>query len=210
MTYRPDPNKKSSIQCEDLLSQKDRENIEQITEKFSSEKELFNGKIIDLAVRMVKLPNGNEASREIIYHSGAAAVVPIDSDGNITLVRQHRSVIGKITLEIPAGKMDKDNEDPLECATRELEEETGLRSENFEHLITMDTTPGFCTEWVAIYLATQLSQHDMHTDEDEFLNVVKIPLDQAVERVKSGELSDAKTALGIMMTASKLGLKTES
>ncbi|MDD3212390.1 MAG: NUDIX hydrolase, partial [Eubacteriales bacterium] len=133
-----------------------------------------------------------------------AAIVPVDADGTVTLVRQHRVVVDMVTLEIPAGKLDFVGEDPLACAHRELEEETGLHAEKMELLCPMVTTPGFCTERVSIYLATGLSRHTAHLDEDEFLNVVKMPLSEAVSRVMSGELCDGKTALGLMLAWAKL------
>ncbi len=207
MTFKPDPFAKQFIQCEDLYTDKDKANLaNNIMESYVSEKELQKGIIMDMAHRVVLLPNGKTSLREIAYHSGAAAVVPVDNEGNVTLVYQHRCVIGKVTLEIPAGKMDSDDEDPKVCAIRELEEETGLKAENVELLLSMDTTPGFCTEFVAIYLATGLTQSKVHTDEDEFLGIIKIPIVEAIKRVKNGELTDGKTALGIMLAASKLGI----
>lgn len=160
---------------------------------------VFEGKLINVSHMQVRLPNGKTALREIVEHKGAAAVVPVDDEGNVTLVRQHRVVVDRMTLEIPAGKLDFAEEDPLACAHRELQEETGLRAERMVLLTPMITTPGFCTEQVSLYIATGLSQHEDHPDADEFLGVVKIPLSQAVERVMSGELCDAKTALGLLM-----------
>lgn len=130
----------------------------------------------------------------MVRHKGAAAVVPVDDEGNVYLVRQHRVVVDLMTLEIPAGKLDYVGEDPLACAHRELEEETGLRAGKMEKLTHVVTTPGFCTEQIGLYLATELSQHEDHPDPDEFLHVEKMPLSEAVSRVMSGELCDAKTA----------------
>lgn len=163
------------------------------------EKTVFQGILIDVSHLRVKLPNGETALREVVRHKGAAAVVPVDQEGNVYLVRQHRVVMDMVTLEIPAGKLDFVGEDPLSCAHRELEEETGLRAQQMRLLCPMVTTPGFCTERVSLYLATELSQHEAHLDKDEFLHVVKLPLSDAVSRVMSGELSDAKTALGLLM-----------
>ena len=105
------------------------------------------------------------------------------------------------TWEIPAGKLDSVSEDPLDCAKRELEEETGLRAANWRRLSHVITTPGFCTEQISIYLATELSQHEAHADQDEFLRLQKMPLDEAVNRVMAGEFRDAKTCLGLLMAA---------
>lgn len=203
---KPNPNEAPEIQCKDLYSKKDIENLNNILESYDSEVLLQKGVVFDMAHRTVSLPNGKKALREIAYHSGAAAVVPVDNEGNVYLVYQHRSVINKVTLEIPAGKMDDGETDPLKCATRELSEETGFDAGNMELLLSMDTTPGFCTEFVAIYLAKDLKQREKHTDEDEFLGVIKIPMKEAIRRVLSKELTDGKTALGLMLAAQKLNL----
>jgi len=169
-----------------------------------SDELVFHGALIDVRHMQVRLPNGSRALREVVRHMGAAAVVPVDEDGGVTLVRQHRVVVDRVTLEIPAGKLDHVGEDPLACAHRELAEETGLHAERMELLCPMITTPGFCTEQVSIYLATGLSRHAAHPDEDEFLRAVRMPLAEAVARVRSGELCDGKTALGLMLAWAKL------
>ena len=107
--------------------------------------------------------------------------------------------VDRVTLEIPAGKLDSASEDPLDCATRELREETGLSAERMTHLTTLLTTPGFCTEKIAVYLAQGLSQGDTHPDEDEFLGLVRLPLEEAFEMVMRGEICDGKTICGLMM-----------
>ena len=157
----------------------------------------------------VRLPNGRDALREVVRHKGAAAIVPVDRKGFVTMVRQHRVVVDAVTLEIPAGKLDHVGEDPLDCAHRELEEETGLHAQNWQLLVDMDTTPGFCNEHIGIYLATGLSQHHMHTDEDEFLNVDRVPLSEAVRRVRAGEIHDSKTIAGLMMAWNLLGRQSD-
>ena len=165
---------------------------------------MFRGALIDVEHMRVRLPNGKTALREIVRHKGASAIVPVDADGMVTLVRQHRVVVDALTLEIPAGKLDSADEDPLVCAHRELEEETGLNAEHMELLTSMLPSPGYCTEFVCVYLATGLSQHRAHLDADEFLNVVRMPLQEAVDRVMSGELNDSKTALGLLMAWRRL------
>ena len=167
-------------------------------------KAVFDGKIISVEHWLVKLPNGREALREVVKHPGAAAIVPVDGDGYVTLVRQHRVAIGRMTWEIPAGKLNFAGEDPFHCAVRELEEETGLKAGRWELLTRVDTTPGFCTERIALYLATDLSQHEAHADEDEFLELKRIPLTEAAEQVMAGEIRDGKTALGILMACRRL------
>lgn len=176
----------------------------QLIETPLREETVFHGELIDVSHMQVRLPDGREALREIVRHKGAAAVVPVDEEERVYLVRQHRVVNDMLTWEIPAGKLDFVGEDPLHCATRELQEETGLRAERMELLSHIVTTPGFCTEKIALYLATGLSQHERHLDEDEFLNVSRIPLREAVARALSGEFRDAKTALGLLMAWHKL------
>ena len=162
---------------------------------------IYDGKIIRVEKWRVSLPDGREAAREVVIHKGAAAIVPVDAQGMVTLVRQHRVALDTFTWEIPAGKLDSVSEDPLDCAKRELEEETGRRAANWRRLSHVITTPGFCTEQISIYLATELSQHEAHADQDEFLRLQKMPLDEAVNRVMAGEFRDAKTCLGLLMAA---------
>ena len=169
-----------------------------------SQETVFDGLLIHVDHMKVTLPNGNTATREIVCHKGGAAIIPIDENENIYMVRQHRVAVDEITLEIPAGKLEAYGDDPYESAVRELEEETGLRAENVELLTSAIPTPGYCRELLSIYMATGLSQHEDHLDEDEFLHVVKIPLKEAVARVMSGEFRDAKTIIGILMAWQKL------
>ena len=172
-----------------------------LEEVFLSSREVFKGKLISVEHWQVLLPNGNQALREVVRHRGAAAVVPLDDAGNVTLVRQHRVAVGRFTWEIPAGKLDHAGEDMLDCARRELEEETGLNAESFRLLTVMDTTHGFCNEQIGIYLATGLSQHQMHLDADEFLRVRAFPLTEAIRMVMSGEIHDSKTIAGLLMAS---------
>lgn len=170
-----------------------------IREVFLSGETVFRGKLIDVDHWQVRLPNGQTALREIVKHRGAAAIVPLDEDGMVTLVRQHRIAVNRMTWEIPAGKLDISGEEPWTAAKRELEEETGLRAEEWRLLTTIDTTPGFCDERIAIYLATHLTQYTVHTDDDEFLMLRKLPLSDAVQLCMSGEIHDSKTIIGLML-----------
>jgi ADP-ribose pyrophosphatase len=160
---------------------------------------LFDGNVIKVEKWAVSLPDGRRAEREIVKHNGAAAVVPVDHQSFVTLVRQHRVAIDRITLEIPAGKLDTPQEDPFECAKRELEEETGLTARQWQKLAHVVTTPGFCTERIALYLATDLRKTPAHTDPDEFISLVRMPLAEAVMMVERGEIEDAKTCLGLLL-----------
>ena len=164
-----------------------------------SSEPIYNGRILDVQRWQVTCPNGSLASREIVVHKGAAAVVPVYEDGTTLLVRQHRVAVDRVTLEIPAGKLDSVNEDPLDCAVRALEEETGLKAERMTLLTSLLTTPGFCTEKIGIYLAQGLSQGDTHPDEDEFLGLTRIALDDAIALAMRGEIRDSKTICGLMM-----------
>lgn len=171
-----------------------------------SSKTVFGGKVITVETWQVALPDGREAGREIVLHLGAAAVVPVDHRGWVTLVRQHRVAIDQMTLEIPAGKLDFPGEDPFACAKRELEEETGLQAAKWTKLAHVVTTPGFCTERIALYLATDLSQVQAHTDPDEFLSLVHLPLSEAIGLIATGAIIDAKTCLGLLMAQRELQL----
>ena len=177
---------------------------ENLRETFLSSQEIYPGKIIRVEKWQVSLPNGETALREIVRHNGAAAIVPVDREGNVTLVRQHRIAVDRFTWEIPAGKLDSPEEDPFHAAQRELEEETGLQAGTWRRLTLIDTTPGFCNEHIAIYLATDLSQHPAHPDADEFLRTTKMPLQEAVAHCMSGEFHDSKTVIGLLMASQVL------
>lgn len=168
-------------------------------EKVLSKEEKFHGALITVEHWQVALYGGQTALREIVLHNGAAAIVPVDAEGNVTLVTQYRVATGKILMEIPAGKKDDAGEDPLLCAKRELAEETGLRAGQWRFLTTLDTSPGFLTERIALYMATELTQGEASPDEDEFLSLVKMPLQEAVGKVMDGTITDAKTIAGLLM-----------
>lgn len=173
--------------------------FQELRETFVSSEPIYNGRILDVQRWQVTCPNGNIAPREIVVHKGAAAVVPVYEDGTTLLVRQHRVAVDRVTLEIPAGKLDSVNEDPLDCAVRELEEETGLKAERMTLLTSLLTTPGFCSEKIGIFLAQGLSQGNTHPDEDEFLGLVRLPLEEAIAMIMRGEIRDSKTICGLMM-----------
>lgn len=177
----------------------------ELREKVIAKQTEFEGRVITVQQWRVALPDGREAGREVVLHNGAAAVVPLDSRHYVTLVQQHRVAIDQVTLELPAGKLDSPDEDPFECAKRELEEETGLKAGKWQKMAHVVTTPGFCTERIALYLATELKQAESHTDPDEFLNLVRMPLSEAVLMVESGQITDAKTCLGLLLAQRTLG-----
>lgn len=170
-----------------------------ILEQNVSSEHVFDGIILHIDHLTNRLPNGKLAKREVARHIGAAAVLPVDDDGTVYLVRQFRAPVDRVLLEIPAGKLDYKGEDRLEAARRELREETGLSAESWVHLNDMLTTVGFCDECIAIFLARGLSSGDSHPDDDEFLNVVKMPLSEALDMVMNNEITDAKTVCALLM-----------
>lgn len=178
-----------------------------IEERISSE-DIFDGVLLHVKRDYVKLPNGNKSVREWIKHQGASAVIPILPNGNIIMVRQYRYPIGKVTLEIPAGKLDGFDEDPLLCAKRELSEETGYSAEKYTLLHKLATTVGFSNEWIYIYMAENLTRGVQHPDEDEFINLVEIPLDEALTLIQKGEIFDAKSVTAILMVDKLLQTKS--
>ena len=157
----------------------------------------FKGRIINLRVDEALLPNGATATREVVEHNGGICVVPITEKGEVLMVEQYRYPYGEVILEIPAGKRDGD-EEPLEGGKRELREETGAIAENYTFLGELYPTPGYCGEVIYMYLATGLSFGETDPDEDEFLNVKKIPLEKAVDMIMKGEIKDAKTQTAIL------------
>lgn len=184
-------------------------NDQQLREIPFASETLYDGAILRLEKWQVTCPNGHPAPREIVVHKGAAAVIPVYEDGTTLLVRQHRVSVDRVTLEIPAGKLDSWDEDPHDCAVRELREETGLSAEKFTLLTSLLTTPGFCTEKIAIYLAEGLTQGETEPDEDEFLGLVRMPLGEAVSMVMRGEIRDGKTVAGLLMAKAVLGSRRE-
>ncbi len=177
-----------------------------VERKISSEP-VFDGCLLHVKRDEVELPNGHKAVREWIKHPGASAIVPLLPDDQIILVRQFRYPVGQVTLEVPAGKLDKVGEDPIECAKRELSEETGYTAGKIWKLTTIATTVGFTDEYIHLYAATDLTAGDKHPDSDEFINAVKVPLIAAVQMVESGKIFDAKSAVSILLLAKQVFLK---
>lgn len=159
---------------------------------------IYDGKIIKVIKDTVILPDGNTALREVVEHPGGVGVLPITDSGEILLVEQFRYPYKKATLEIPAGKRDSRDEVPLECGKRELSEETGAKAESYTFLGELYPTPGYCGEIIYLFAATGLTFGKMHTDSDEFLNLKRIPFDEAIELVLSGEIKDSKTQTAIL------------
>ena len=171
---------------------------ENLKETFVSSERLYEGKMINLRRDMVLLPNGREASREIVEHPGAIAVVPVLPDGRIVLVRQFRHPVGQILLEIPAGKLAP-GENPDECALRELEEETGYLAGTLERKASIFTAPGFTDEVIHIYIASELQKTAVNPDEDEFLDIIAYERQEIKQMIQSGVICDAKTIAGFYL-----------
>lgn len=178
-----------------------------LTEKKVSSQTIYRGKIVTLTVDQARLPDGTLALREVVYHPGGVAILALDQDNTVTLVRQYRYPIGQILLELPAGKLDHGaEEDRLLGARRELSEETGLEAEEWTYLGYTLASPGFCDEALHMYLARGLHRVGQHLDEDEFLDVVTMPFDRLVEQVMDGTITDAKTVATTLKVKTLLGL----
>lgn len=169
--------------------------LEEIVEKTEP---IFNGRVFRVEKLRVTLPDGRESFREIVRHNGGAAVVAVDGELCVYLVRQFRMAAGKVMLEIPAGKLEA-GENPADCAARELTEETGLTAKKIVPLTAVYATPGYCSEKLYLYLATDLEQGNPHRDPGEFLNIRKYPMQEVLDMIARGEIEDAKTAVGILL-----------
>ena len=178
-----------------------------LVEKKISSEPVFDGVLLHVRKDNVELPNGHKAVREWIKHPGASAIIPLLPDNQIILVRQFRYPVSKVTLEVPAGKLDVEGEDPVECARRELSEETGYTAGKIWKLTTIATTVGFTDEYIHLYAASDLTAGKIHPDSDEFINVVKVPLTAALQMVETGKIFDAKSAVSILLLAKQVFLK---
>lgn len=165
---------------------------------------IHNGKIINVTKDTVELENGKKATREVVHHNGGVCVVPITENNEIILVKQFRYPFNDVLLEIPAGKIDV-GEDHYDCGKRELLEETGAVASKFTYLGVMYPTTAYLTEKIHMYYAKGLTFSKQKLDEDEFLEVVKIPFDKAIEMIMNNEIPDAKTQVAILKTARLLG-----
>ena len=169
----------------------------ELTEKTIKSEKIFEGNIIKVRVDTVELPDGSESTREIVEHPGGVAVIAIDENEDVLMVRQYRKPFDKVCFEVPAGKLDA-GEETLNCGVRELEEETGMKADNIEYLGKFMLSPGFCREWIYIYLATGLKQGTVNLDEGEFVEVEKHKLSDLVDMVMDNSIKDAKTVMGIL------------
>lgn len=172
--------------------------MDNLIEKQIESKHIFEGVVVDLYCDKVLLPNGNTSKREYIKHVGAACIVPVDKDNNVIVEKQFRYPFGEILTEIPAGKLDSKDEPHLEAALRELKEETGYTANKMTYLGKFYPTCAYSDEVIHMYLATELEKGDQHLDNDEFVEVIKIPLDALVDEVLKGNIPDGKTQTAIL------------
>ncbi len=169
-----------------------------LNEKQLTAEYIYEGRIIKLRRDTALLPNGKTATREVIEHNGGVCIAALTDENELLFVRQFRYPYFETVLEIPAGKRDSADEDPLACGIRELKEETGATAEKFIPLGELYPSPGYCGEIIWLFAATGLTFGESDLDEDEFLNVERIPLEKAVDMILSGEIKDAKTQAAVL------------
>ncbi len=167
-------------------------------EKTVKEERKYSGNIINVDKVTVVLPNGKEATRDIVRHPGASVVVPITDNGELILVEQYRKPCDMVSLEIPAGKLDE-GESPDVCAKRELKEETGYHAETLQKVMCIHSTPGFSDEILHMYVATGLMEDTACPDEDEFISFGKYRVSECIQMIEKGKITDAKTIIGIFL-----------
>lgn len=164
-------------------------------EKTITSEKKFEGRIFNVEVLDVELPDGKKGYRELVNHPGGVGIVALTDDNKILMVRQYRKPIEKDIIEIPAGKLEK-GEDPLVCGKRELEEETGYRAKEFVSLGYLYPSPGFANEVTHLYLAWGLEKGNVNPDEDEYLDILKLPVNDIYSAIMKNEINDAKTVIG--------------
>ena len=167
------------------------------TEKTLSSQIIYEGRAVKLRVDTVQTASGRQSTREIVEHADCVAIIAVDADDNVLLVRQFRKPVEKELLEIPAGGID-DGEDAGEAVIREMQEETGFRPQKVEHLGGFYSTPGYCTEYLYLYLATDLTPSQLYAEDTEGIKVVRVPIKQIPELIESGKICDAKSIAGLL------------
>ena len=172
--------------------------MEKLKETQLSRENIYSGKVLTVVKDEVLLPNGKPASREFCMHVGAVSVLPLLSDGRVIMERQYRYAHGRVVFEIPAGKLNSKNENPLDAAIRELKEETGAVAGKYTHLGRMIPSPAVLDERIDMYLAEDITFENTCLDEDEFLEVTTVPLNELYDMVMSGEIQDAKTQIAVL------------
>ena len=184
----------------------ERDELQRMGEEKISTEEIFDGFILHVQKDAVRLPDGNTASREVIRHIGAVCVIPVTENREVIMERQYRYPIDRVIWEIPAGKLDAPGEDWLDAAKRELSEETGYTADEWTMIGEFYGAPAYSDERIGMFLARGLHKGRRHLDEDEYLDVVKVPLKELVDSVMSGEITDAKTQVAVLKAARLLGI----
>ena len=172
-----------------------------------SEEVVFRGWRFSVAKGRFAAPDGTEFERDVVHHPGAVGIVPLHDDRSVTLVRQYRAALDELLIELPAGLRDVEGEPDVDTAARELVEEVGLAASTLELLVTFRNSPGYCDESVSVFLATGLSEvgDDRQGIEEQAMEVMRLPLHEALAMVERGEITDAKTIIGLTLTARRLG-----
>ncbi|HEV8587315.1 MAG TPA: NUDIX hydrolase [Pyrinomonadaceae bacterium] len=174
------------------------------TPEFIDSKTVFEGRVFNVSVDTVR--EGDQTYvREVVHHSGSAVILPVFDDGTIALVKQYRHPAVKYLLELPAGTLN-DKERPEDGAARELEEELGVKAGKLEKLCEFFVSPGFCEEKMWLYLATDLRETEQRLEDDEAIEIVRLPLDRALQMITDGEIEDAKTIIGLLLAAPRIGV----
>lgn len=179
----------------------------ELEEKQTSSTPIFDGKVLHVRLDGITLPNGEPATREYCHHNGAVCVIPVTDEGEIICVRQFRYPFREALIEIPAGKLDTPDEDPTEAALRELREETGAKCERLTYMGLYYPSPAILDEKIYMYLAQDLTFGETDLDEDEFLEVVRIPVDELCQAILKGEIRDGKTQAAVLRAAVMLNKK---
>lgn len=159
---------------------------------------VYDGRVVHLRVDDVRTPGGLDTVREIVEHAGAVALVAVDAADRVLLVRQYRHAVGRVTTELPAGTLEA-GEDPLDCARRELAEETGYSAASLTRIGGIYPSAGFCTEYIHLFMARGLTAGDVHPEADEDIEVDWLPWDEALRRVRAGDLEDAKSICALLL-----------
>ena len=170
--------------------------------KLSGE-QIYTGPVFTVTADRVRLPDGKESRRDLVHSNGGVVILPVDEEGNVTLVRQYRYTHGRVLLEAVAGKLEK-GEEPYSAALRELEEETGFTAKEWTYLGAIETSPGFLTEQLYLYMARDLTPGAQRLDEGEFLETVRMPLREAAARAADGRIDDGKTVAAVLRAAYRL------
>lgn len=172
--------------------------MEEFIEKQTNRKEIYNGRVIDVVCDDVVLQDGKTSKREVILHSGGVVILAVDKNNTVYMVKQYRYAVQKEIYELPAGRLEKD-EDPFDCAKRELEEECGLVAESWENLGFIYSSPGILSEKLYLYKATDLKQTQQNLDEGEFLSVCKFNIEEIFGMIKENKINDAKTICAVSL-----------